>query len=111
MPLHPVLETEEGTAHPVVYTFLYLPFGISAGYVTVTLAYLLAHAGPCGPEHRRSGGNDGPAGVPAVVEGGVGADRGCDADRATGVLAVGAVVVFGLANFVTQPSLPEPARG
>ena len=45
MPLHPILETEEGTAHPVVYTFLYLPFGISAGYVIVTLAYLLAHAG------------------------------------------------------------------
>jgi len=28
-----------------------------------------------------------------------------------GVLAVGAVVVLGLATFVTQPSLPEPARG
>src|SRR3954462_9141196 len=33
------------TAHPVVYLVLYLPFGIASGYVTVTLAWLLSHAG------------------------------------------------------------------
>jgi MFS family permease len=31
--------------HPVVYLILYLPFGIASGYVTVTLAWLLSHAG------------------------------------------------------------------
>src|ERR1700761_6158842 len=32
-------------AHPIVYLVLYLPFGITTGYVTVTLAWLLSHAG------------------------------------------------------------------
>ena len=32
-------------AHPVVYLILYLPFGIASGYATVTLAWLLSHAG------------------------------------------------------------------
>jgi len=31
--------------HPVLYLVLYLPFGIGFGYVTVTLAWLLSHAG------------------------------------------------------------------
>ncbi|MFL5294934.1 MAG: MFS transporter [Phenylobacterium sp.] len=31
--------------HPVLYLVLYLPFGISIGYVTVTLAWQLSHAG------------------------------------------------------------------
>lgn len=31
--------------HPVAYLILYLPFGISGGYVTVTLAYLLTQSG------------------------------------------------------------------
>ena len=31
--------------HPMVYLVLYLPFGIGTGYVTVTLAWLLGHAG------------------------------------------------------------------
>jgi PAT family beta-lactamase induction signal transducer AmpG len=31
--------------HPIVYLVLYLPFGIASGYVTVTLAWLLSHAG------------------------------------------------------------------
>src|SRR3954453_12583817 len=32
-------------AHPVLYLILYLPFGIASGYATVTLAWLLSHAG------------------------------------------------------------------
>ncbi|THD58629.1 MFS transporter [Phenylobacterium sp.] len=32
-------------AHPIVYLVLYLPFGIATGYVTVTLAWMLSHAG------------------------------------------------------------------
>ena len=31
--------------HPFIYLVLILPFGISSGFVTVTLAYQLAHAG------------------------------------------------------------------
>ena len=31
--------------HPFVYLVLYLPFGIATGYVNVTLAWLLSHAG------------------------------------------------------------------
>lgn len=31
--------------HPIVYLILYLPYGIGTGYVTVTLAWLLSHAG------------------------------------------------------------------
>jgi MFS family permease len=30
---------------PIVYSILYLPFGLGSGYVTVTLAWLLSHAG------------------------------------------------------------------
>jgi len=32
-------------AHPIVYMFLVLPFGISSGFVTVTLGYLFSKAG------------------------------------------------------------------
>ncbi len=35
----------EGSAHPIVYLILYLPLGIAAGYATVTLGWLLSHAG------------------------------------------------------------------
>jgi PAT family beta-lactamase induction signal transducer AmpG len=31
--------------HPAIYLVLYLPYGIASGYVTVTLAWLLSHAG------------------------------------------------------------------
>jgi MFS family permease len=31
--------------HPAAYLVLYLPYGIASGYVTVTLAWLLSHAG------------------------------------------------------------------
>jgi PAT family beta-lactamase induction signal transducer AmpG len=31
--------------HPIIYLILYLPYGIASGYVTVTLAWLLSHAG------------------------------------------------------------------
>jgi PAT family beta-lactamase induction signal transducer AmpG len=31
--------------HPVVYLLLYLPFGIAGGFVSVSLAWLLSHAG------------------------------------------------------------------
>jgi len=31
--------------HPATYLILYLPYGIASGYVTVTLAWLLGHAG------------------------------------------------------------------
>ncbi len=43
MPAH-VAEPERH-AHPVLFLILYLPFGISGGYVIVTLAYLLTQAG------------------------------------------------------------------
>lgn len=32
-------------SHPIVFLFLILPFGIMSGYLTVTVAYLLSHAG------------------------------------------------------------------
>lgn len=32
-------------SHPIIFLFLILPFGIVTGYVTVTYAYLFAHAG------------------------------------------------------------------
>jgi hypothetical protein len=31
-------------AHPVLFLIMFLPLGISNGYVVVTLAYLLSHA-------------------------------------------------------------------
>jgi MFS transporter, PAT family, beta-lactamase induction signal transducer AmpG len=31
--------------HPAIYMFLFMPFGISSGFVSVTLAYLLTQAG------------------------------------------------------------------
>lgn len=31
--------------HPAIWLVLYLPYGVSVGYVTVTLAWLLSHAG------------------------------------------------------------------
>ncbi len=34
-----------GHAHPVVFMFLILPFGVMAGYLTVAVAYLLTQAG------------------------------------------------------------------
>jgi len=37
--------TPERTTHPVVFLILFLPMGISNGYVVVTLGYLLTHAG------------------------------------------------------------------
>lgn len=37
-------EVERGT-HPFALTLLYLPFGMPSGYVSVTLAYVLVHAG------------------------------------------------------------------
>ncbi len=33
------------STHPVIYLVLYLPYGIGTGYVNVTLAWLLSHAG------------------------------------------------------------------
>ena len=33
------------TAHPVLFLILLLPLGVTNGYVVVTLAYLLSHAG------------------------------------------------------------------
>jgi PAT family beta-lactamase induction signal transducer AmpG len=36
---------DKAAPHPVVYLVLYVPFGIAFGYVTVTLAWLLSHAG------------------------------------------------------------------
>ena len=35
----------ERTAHPVLFLILFLPMGISNGYVVVTLGYLLTHVG------------------------------------------------------------------
>ncbi len=37
--------TPEGKAHPVLFLILFLPLGITNGYVVVTLAYLLAQNG------------------------------------------------------------------
>jgi len=37
--------TPEGKAHPVLFLILFLPLGITNGYVVVTLAYLLAQHG------------------------------------------------------------------
>lgn len=36
---------ERPPPHPLIWLVLYLPYGISNGYVTVTLAWLLSHAG------------------------------------------------------------------
>jgi len=36
--------TPERSAHPVLFLILFLPMGISNGYVVVTLAYLLSQA-------------------------------------------------------------------
>ena len=38
-------ETRSGATHPVIYLLLCTPFGATSGYVIVTLAYLLSHAG------------------------------------------------------------------
>src|SRR5476651_1401975 len=35
----------KASTHPIVYLALYLPYGIASGYVTVTLGWLLSHAG------------------------------------------------------------------
>jgi PAT family beta-lactamase induction signal transducer AmpG len=43
LPAH-VAEPERH-AHPILFLILYLPFGISGGYVIVTLAYLLTQSG------------------------------------------------------------------
>ena len=40
-----VSDGEARATHPIVYLVLYLPYGIANGYVTVTLAWLLSHAG------------------------------------------------------------------
>jgi len=37
--------TPEGKVHPVLFLILFLPLGITNGYVVVTLAYLLSQAG------------------------------------------------------------------
>ena len=37
--------TPSSTAHPVLFLILFLPMGITNGYVVVTLGYLLTHAG------------------------------------------------------------------
>ena len=37
--------TPEGKTHPVLFLILFLPLGITNGYVVVTLAYLLSQAG------------------------------------------------------------------
>ena len=38
-------EMAEAPPHPVLWLVLYLPYGVATGYVTVTLAWLLSHAG------------------------------------------------------------------
>ncbi len=38
-------KAKPGTTHPIVFLLLCVPFGATTGYVTVTLAYLLSHAG------------------------------------------------------------------
>jgi MFS family permease len=47
LPRSPVPErvTPERSTHPVLFLLLFVPMGISNGYVTVTLAFLLAGAG------------------------------------------------------------------
>lgn len=44
MSTRPAVDPER-TTHPFALTLLYLPFGMSSGYVSVTLAYVLSHAG------------------------------------------------------------------
>jgi hypothetical protein len=39
------LAPPSGTPHPVVFLILILPFGVMAGYLTVTIVYLLTQAG------------------------------------------------------------------
>ncbi|MEI9996990.1 MAG: MFS transporter [Rhizomicrobium sp.] len=36
---------QAGKPHPIVYLILCIPFGVTSGYVSVTLGFLLAHAG------------------------------------------------------------------
>ena len=38
-------EAKAGTAHPIVFLLLCIPFGAANGYLIVTLAYQLSHAG------------------------------------------------------------------
>src|SRR5258708_3975958 len=38
-------ETKPAPTHPIVFLVLCTPFGATSGYVNVTLAYLLSHAG------------------------------------------------------------------
>jgi MFS family permease len=38
-------EAKPAPTHPIVFLLLCVPFGATTGYVTVTLAYLLSHAG------------------------------------------------------------------
>jgi len=38
-------EAKPSHAHPSIFLFLVLPFGVSGGFVTVTLAYLFSKAG------------------------------------------------------------------
>ena len=47
LPRSPVPErvTPERSTHPVLFLIMFLPMGISNGYVVVTLAYLLSAAG------------------------------------------------------------------
>lgn len=44
-PLLPNVSVPATGIHPVVFLVLFLPFGIPTGFITVTLAYLLSHAG------------------------------------------------------------------
>ena len=39
------MDPEPRAPHPAVFLIMYLPFGISSGYFSVTLGYLLSHAG------------------------------------------------------------------
>jgi MFS family permease len=39
------MTTRQRHTHPIVFMFLMIPFGVMAGYVAVTLAYLLSKAG------------------------------------------------------------------
>jgi MFS family permease len=39
------VSAERKATHPIVYLVLYLPLGIATGYATVTLGWLLGHAG------------------------------------------------------------------
>jgi hypothetical protein len=40
-----LVEAKPVSTHPIVYLMLCTPFGAANGYVIVTLAYLLSHAG------------------------------------------------------------------